>query len=543
MPSPTAAAPHIWTPRQSHRHFKKSSKLRSFKPQGEAPLGSYSPPAVVPIRGTFAGLQNVRKAAPAITVVTKLSSSELIAEAEALEGDRKPHKQGVAVQLRELLAEASVDVPAQIRAWDPTSSGSVLKTEFRLRIKALFAKHRPKEPFEIETKEIDAFFDSHDKDKSGVISSNELKTILVDLKGVAVAIQKEQAEVRKLQSAKATRLREIAVIAAEGEGLEEDADRREAELTRLKREMEADLEVQLGIACTRRRIKAADFVGQFASSTEGLTKGDFLKMVSGLLLDSSAHMQAAELFLVIDADGSGRLDAMECTAALKAMQKKGDELRHERDAQTTSMKRCRAKAASKARIVRQQYAELQGYGQPSLLMLDVTVDEMTPPSSPEGGMSDSSRARKERAERIHEISRQALMRLPQQQLTKGWNSWLLFVESRARNLHLLHASMGRMLHRKLAGGFNKWVDYLLTSRKMVAMLSEGVAKFKYRKANSAFNAWQYATGTGEYAPSILSADKQNFFTYGHAPLASLCEAMQACLGNQLIRVRHKQLAW
>ena len=474
MPSPTAAAPHIWTPRQSHRHFKKSSKLRSFKPQGEAPLGSYSPPAVVPIRGTFAGLQNVRKAAPAITVVTKLSSSELIAEAEALEGDRKPHKQGVAVQLRELLAEASVDVPAQIRAWDPTSSGSVLKTEFRLRIKALFAKHRPKEPFEIETKEIDAFFDSHDKDKSGVISSNELKTILVDLKGVAVAIQKEQAEVRKLQSAKATRLREIAVIAAEGEGLEEDADRREAELTRLKREMEADLEVQLGIACTRRRIKAADFVGQFASSTEGLTKGDFLKMVSGLLLDSSAHMQAAELFLVIDADGSGRLDAMECTAALKAMQKKGDELRHERDAQTTSMKRCRAKAASKARIVRQQYAELQGYGQPSLLMLDVTVDEMTPPSSPEGGMSDSSRARKERAERIHEISRQAVMRLPQQQLTKGWNAWLLFVESRARNLHLLQASMGHILHRKLAGGFHTWEDYTWQRQKMVRLLSEAL---------------------------------------------------------------------
>ena len=494
MPSPTAAAPHIWTPRQSHRHFKKSSKLRSFKPQGEAPLGSYSPPAVVPIRGTFAGLQNVRKAAPAITVVTKLSSSELIAEAEALEGDRKPHKQGVAVQLRELLAEASVDVPAQIRAWDPTSSGSVLKTEFRLRIKALFAKNRPKEPFEIETKEIDAFFDSHDKDKSGVISSNELKTILVDLKGVAVAIQKEQAEVRKLQSAKATRLREIAVIAAEGEGLEEDADRREAELTRLKREMEADLEVQLGIACTRRRIKAADFVGQFASSTEGLTKGDFLKMVSGLLLDSSAHMQAAELFLVIDADGSGRLDAMECTAALKAMQKKGDELRHERDAQTTSMKRCRAKAASKARIVRQQYAELQGYGnrlqgygnrlqgygklqgygQPSLLMLDVTVDEMTPPSSPEGGMSDSSRARKERAERIHEISRQAVMRLPQQQLTKGWNAWLLFVESRARNLHLLQASMGHILHRKLAGGFHTWEDYTWQRQKMVRLLSEAL---------------------------------------------------------------------
>ena len=53
--------------------------------------------------------------------------------------------------------------------------------------------------------------------------------------------------------------------------------------------------------------------------------------------------------------------------------------------------------------------------------------------------------------------------------------------------------------------FNKCVDYWLTSRKMVQMLSEGVAKFKYRKANSAFNAWQYATGTGEYAPSLLSA--------------------------------------
>ena len=99
-------------------------------------------------------------------------------------------------------------------------------------------------------------------------------------------------------------------------------------------------------------------MGQFASSSEGLTETDFLKMVSGLLLDSSAHMQAAELFHVIDADGSGRLDAKECSTALKAMQKKGDELRHQRDAHTTSMKRSRAKAATKARIVRQQYAAL-----------------------------------------------------------------------------------------------------------------------------------------------------------------------------------------
>ena len=233
-------------------------------------------------------------------------------------------------------------------------------------------------------------------------------------------------------------------------------------------------QVQLGVACTRRRIKAADFVGQFASSSEGLTETDFLKMVSGLLLDSSAHMQAAELFHVIDADGSGRLDAKECSTALKAMQKKGDELRHQRDAHTTSMKRCRAKAATKARIVRQQYAALDGTAEPSTLFDLAHIEMASPPSSPEHEMSDSSRARKERAERIHEISRQAMRRLPQQQLTKGWNAWLLFVESRARNLHLLHASMGHILHRKLAGGFHTWEDYTWQRQKMVRLLSEAL---------------------------------------------------------------------
>jgi hypothetical protein len=233
------------------------------------------------------------------------------------------------------------------------------------------------------------------------------------------------------------------------------------------------IEVQLGIACTRRRIKAADFVGQFASSSEGLTEGDFLNMVSGLLLDSSAHMQAAELFHVIDADGSGRLDAKECSIALKAMQKKGDELRHERDAQTTSLKRCRAKAATKARVVRQQYAALEGTAEPSTLCDLAQIQMESPPSSPEG-VSDSSRARKERAERIHEIGRQALRRLPQQQLAKGWNSWLLFVESRARHLHLLQASMGHMLHRKLAGGFHSWEEYTWQRQKMVRLLSEAL---------------------------------------------------------------------
>jgi len=252
---------------------------------------------------------------------------------------------------------------------------------------------------------------------------------------------------------------------------EEEADRREAELTKQKREMEADLEVQLGIACTRRRIKAADFVGQFASSSEGLTEGDFLNMVSGLLLDSSAHMQAAELFHVIDADGSGRLDAKECSVALKAMQKKGDELRHERDALITSMKRCRAKAATKARVVRQQYAALEGTAEPGTPCDLAQTEIESPPSSPEGEMSDSSRARKERAERIHEIGRQALKRLPQQQLAKGWNSWLLFAESRARHMQLLQASMGHMLNRKLAGGFHSWEEYTWQRQKMVRLLS------------------------------------------------------------------------
>ena len=77
-----------------------------------------------------------------------------------------------------------------------------------------------------------------------------------------------------------------------------------------------------------------------------------------------------------------------------------------------------------------------------------------------------------------------------------------------------------------------------------ASRSESLQKFKYRKANSALNAWQYATGTGEYAPTLLSAAKQpqsSGWTQGQTPLASLCEAMQACLGTLLSRVRLKQL--
>ena len=161
------------------------------------------------------------------------------------------------------------------------------------------------------------------------------------------------------------------------------------------------------------------------------------------------------------------------------------------------MKRCRAKAATKARVVRQQYAALEGTAEPSTLCDLAQIEIESPPSSPEGEMSDSSRARKERAERIDEIGRQALKRLPQQQLAKGWNSWLLFAESRARHLQLLQASMGHMLHRKLAGGFHSWEEYTWQRQKMVPLLFEALQKLKYRAANSAFNAWQYATGTGD----------------------------------------------
>ena len=85
-----------------------------------------------------------------------------------------------------------------------------------MRIKALFTKYRPQMPFDLETKEIDAFFDTYDKGKSGMMSSNELKAILVDLKGVGCAISMSKAEVRARLVVKATKLRELAVVAAEG---------------------------------------------------------------------------------------------------------------------------------------------------------------------------------------------------------------------------------------------------------------------------------------------------------------------------------------
>ena len=118
--------------------------MRFFVYPRDMPVARPVPaPPAVPLRGAFAGLSPRslmgRKAASA--PVLRMVPDELIAEAERLEAV-------VPTNLRELigyvLAANEIDTAQQADAWDPTSSGSITRNEFRLRLRGVLQKHGPK---------------------------------------------------------------------------------------------------------------------------------------------------------------------------------------------------------------------------------------------------------------------------------------------------------------------------------------------------------------------------------------------------------------
>ena len=201
----------------------------------------------VPLRGAFAGLspRSLMGRRLASAPVLRMVPDELIAEAERLEAV-------VPTNLRELigyvLAANEIDTAQQADAWDPTSSGSITRNEFRLRLRGVLQKHGHAGN---EAAEIDEIFGSVDVDGSGIIGVTEVRQMLLELKEMGAELI-DGAE-RRERLARAAKLRDVARLALDAKALLEQAASVQKTSDEAKVGLASDLEVQLGMACNRRR--------------------------------------------------------------------------------------------------------------------------------------------------------------------------------------------------------------------------------------------------------------------------------------------------
>ena len=112
-------------------------------------------------------------------VVSRTAALPEMVKLEATSG------KSVQEQLRDVLQEHQVKLIDLFRDWDEDGNGAIDKKEMRFALPAL--------GYDVPKQAIDAFFDSIDVDKSGMIEFHELKAA-ISVKGAAAATKKLQAD-------------------------------------------------------------------------------------------------------------------------------------------------------------------------------------------------------------------------------------------------------------------------------------------------------------------------------------------------------------
>ena len=270
---------------------------------------AFTPPGPVPYKGAFAGLApKEQRSEKQRKELLTLKAEELIAEVEQLEAEAGEPALREAIGMA--IAAQGLDSKDMATAWDPTKSGKISRGECRLHLKRLLSGQN-----EPNVKDIDGVFDAYDLDRSGVIDLLELQSMINELMQAGTAFEKKQGAALQERRAKVSWLRELATLVTQAESLMAQAERKESEAQAFQVQLAADLEAQLGLACARRRVKAADFVGQYAGSPSGMTKSEFSTMVHSLL-PAAQPSEAEALFDRVDRDLSGFLDLKEATAGV-----------------------------------------------------------------------------------------------------------------------------------------------------------------------------------------------------------------------------------
>lgn len=445
---------------------------------------------------------------------------------------------GMAIMKKQLNSSLLAD------AWDPSKSGKVVKGEFRQHLRKLIVEQGMGEP---NVKDVDAIFDSYDSDGSGSIDLSELKVLLEALTKAAVKYDADRGSMRQEKLAKAIKLRSLAGLVTEAESLLARAEKLEADLQDFKVEISANLQSQLGLACARRRIRAADFIGQFTASGHPMIKEEFCAMAHNLVFSANT-LEMEQLFEKIDADSSGTLELREIVNALNDMQRHGNEMYKDRDSRTRKAERVRRKAEAKVKqVFDNQKSTEKMNAVPSVDVSIASTEDVT--------QTSSQRAARAREKRIKAIAQAAVRRLPKRKLgmcalptrrrnssltctpthlstnsalnhvaIRGFNAWLDFVEARRAKMRELRLGAIHLLLRDFYRGWNRWVESYHESVRIRQVMQGALSRLQAQELTRGFVGWKTACPP-RYPSNRGLASK----TSSPSQLESICEALRACL--------------
>ena len=471
----------------------------------------------------------LKRARPEGSVIVSVDSADLTAQADALEAFKPALP--VADQVGEALA--GVDISALVRSWDPTQSGSVIFSEFRMRVKGMAVQHGF--TGEINSDEVKALFNSYDLDGSGIIDLSELILMLQELRAVGSLRKLEREAARQQRLAEAAQLRQLAAQVDQAKALAAQADAREAALQQLRQEFACDIKAQLGMAFGRRRVRATDFVGQFATDARGMSRTDFCKLAQSLIANLTAS-ELSPVFASIDDDGSGYLDLPEAAAAVASMQQHGTDKTLATEAHARRAQYARKRADAQGRIVLLALKSASDpsalspgsiSGSPSDLHQGHTISQL----SDNVGASTASRVRQRH---VRKLAKNAVKRLTNVQISMALNAWLEFAEIRRSLMQVIRLSLLHCVLRDVARAYATWLDFYEYSLYMRQLMSDSWHNLRASQLTRAFRRWGAAClivvpptlGAGIALPPPLPLSQTHA-----SEEQGLCQAIHACMAQ------------
>ena len=197
-----------------------------------------------------------------------------------------------------------------VRRWDRQGQGKLSSNEFRVAMKTpppngLGVEH--------DHKEIDAFFEKIDKDKTGILETPQLRAAFEPMIAHAKKTFKEQKAIYEIGNA----VRQKAEYIRDVEAQTKDLEKEEENLVHVRNTQ--PVKVQLGRLLVKNQMKISDVLIKWDTRNDGeIGRGDFRKHSRALgVVASTEDLDAC--FDSIDADGGGSLDVDELRVAFKEL--------------------------------------------------------------------------------------------------------------------------------------------------------------------------------------------------------------------------------
>ena len=529
---PSIARPHVWLPGQRAARFPKP--LKNPKALQWSQPKAPSPPARTPTildEETTAGL--IAQANEWETEASKLEDSisdEGTRQQAALALVSEPgHRRSSVVSVEPKKIEFDLGVllnsmenrskggkkfklDDELKSWDASGDGSITQGEFRIHLRTLGLKAHI-------SADIDALFDSFDEDTSGKITLVELNHALRRLQRVAAAYAGAE-EQNRLTRQKAAALRARVSAANEAIACADKAISCEQALQVYKKDLGGRLDLQLGELLVRRGIKVGEIIGTWPKTrgrdnmkhNRELAKAEWKDEISALGLvvgdefgstRPASRKELGALFDEIDQDKSGWLDLKEAKDSLKKWQELSKEAAvslKEKEKELARLRRRAARQLQAALRVPDEAPPLPSSSEVNSPANVVDSEGMSSPGTPDSTSGFLVRLRIRRAKQEEntkqekkraaaERARQALMRLQQRDLSRGWVAWLDAWKERSRNTEQLRGTLRSIMHIDVARGWRAWLGEYEQLIRLVSILQAAAVNINHRDQLRGWHGW------------------------------------------------------